>query len=1011
MEKTSQKINSVEKEMNDLRNAKVEDTAEWKKLQSNIDDTKKRIHELRLKAIEMRNVQIPTQEYKEIKEYIQESEKQLDKLLAKEEKMQALGMTSGKGWESLQYEIKELKQTIGEAENDLENLKEEGKAFSTQKGTDAYKAVIADMQTAREELHQLRAEEENLGASFDAGKSDGIKRLAGELAQANAEMNVLELKSQQVFTKINQINGNGFKKLSTSAKKASNSVNKLAKSSTSANKGFSNLLKTMKQMVLSMAVFTIMQKGIEFLKSGLQNLAVYSKEYNATMSELMSSTSQLKNAFAVAFQPILNMVIPILSKLINWISAAANAVSRFFAILGGKSTYTKAIQQNKDYAASLDKIGGSADDAKGSLAGFDDLDVLQKNDSSSGGGGSDGADGSGFIEESVGDATAFENIKSVLNEIVDIFKTGFAEGLGDWESRLADIQVKTQMIKDALSNIFTDPEVVGGATSFGDALIYNLGVVAGSVASIGLTIAQNLVGGIALYLTENTDRIKQYLIDMFDIGTEIANLVGSFSDAFAYVFEAFGSENGQQLTANLIGIFSSAFMGVSQLCGSLSRDLLNIIIQPFVENQEGFRTALEGFLGTAATVCGTIKETIDNTFDKLLTVYDEHIKPFFDSIASGLSEITDKFLEFWNTNVQPVMDNLAAKFDEVMSQHIQPMLDKASELIGSIADALRVLWEEVLQPLIMWIIDNILPVVLPIFENLYQGLLDCFGFIADIFTGFLTVLQGVIDFIVSVFTGDWDGAWNSVQNIVSGIFDTIKAKINLVLTAVKTIVTTILSAIQARFEIIFNAVKDFIEAVFLKIKGTISGAMHTVRKGIADALETIKSKWNEVWTSLKTSVVDIFNSIWTAIKGVINSILGGVESMANGVINAINSMINALNNLSFTAPDWVPEIGGKNFNLGLSTISTVSIPRLANGGITTGSTLANIGEAGREAVIPLERNTEWMDTFAEVLAGKIGGTGGTIDLNVILDGNTVYRRMVQLDREFAGRTGRSQFGY
>lgn len=985
MNKTAQKTEDITKKMDALKDAKVEDTAKWQSLQNNIDKVRAKIESLETKARDMEKASVPTEKYKQLEKEIEGVQGKLQELVNRQEEFISLGFDKNSGgYQSVQKEIDATKSQIAALNSEKEKEKQ---LFGNLTGTDAYKKVSADINELCNKMNVLEDEKQKLRDDFDIDRTRSIQRLTGDLAEANADMEVTKLKAEQVANEINQINGNGFEKLSSSAKKASNSVEKLAKSSTSANKGFSNLVKTMKQMVLSMAVFTIMQKGIEFLKSGLQNLAVYSKEYNATMSELMSSTSQLKNAFAVAFQPILNMVIPILSKLINWISAAANAVSRFFAILGGKSTYTKAIQQNKDYAASLDKIGGSADDAKGSLAGFDDLDVLQKNDSSSGGGGSDGADGSGFIEESVGDATAFENIKSVLNEIVDIFKTGFAEGLGDWESRLADIQVKTQMIKDALSNIFTDPEVVGGATSFGDALIYNLGVVAGSVASIGLTIAQNLVGGIALYLTENTDRIKQYLIDMFDIGTEIANLVGSFSDAFAYVFEAFGSENGQQLTANLIGIFSSAFMGVSQLCWSLSRDLLNIIIQPFVENQEGFRTALEGFLGTAATVCGTIKETIDNTFDKLLTIYDEHIKPFFDSIASGLSEITDKFLEFWNTNVQPVMDELAAKFDEVMSQHIQPMLDKASELIGSIADALRVLWEEVLQPLIMWIIDNILPVVLPIFENLYQGLLDCFGFIADIFTGFLTVLQGVIDFIVSVFTGDWDGAWNSVQNIV----------------------TTILSAIQTRFEIIFNAVKDFIEAVFLKIKGTISGAMHTVRKGIADALETIKSKWNEVWTSLKTSVVDIFNGIWTAIKGVINSILGGVESMANGVINAINSMINALNNLSFTAPDWVPEIGGKNFSLGLSTISTVSIPRLANGGITTGSTLANIGEAGREAVIPLERNTEWMDTFAETLAGKMGGTGGTIDLNVTLDGNTVYRRMVQLDHEFAGRTGRSQF--
>ena len=947
------------------------------KLQNHMNKTAQKIETLSKKMKEMETAKVPTEEYKEVQSHITSTRDKLSALNEKMEKYIELGKnTNSNAFKSMQYDAAQLENTLIYLEGEMRELKASGRAFMNQTGTDAYKKVSVDLQNA------------------------------------NGEMTIIKSKMQEVLAKQKKINGEGFKKLSQSAQKASGSMKKLAKSNAGAQKGFSSLTGSIKQMVLSMVVFTVMQKGIEFLKSGLQNLAVYSKEYNKSMSELTSSTSQLKNAFAVAFQPILNVVIPILSKLVNWISAAANAVSRFFAILGGKSTYTKAIKQNKDYAASLDKVGGSADKTKGSLAGFDELEVMQKNDSSSGGGGTDGADGSGFIEESVGDTSKFEAIKQALGEIVNIFKSGFAAGLGDWESRLTDIQQKTQMIKDALKNIFTDPAVVSGAATFAQALIYNLGVVVGAVASIGLTIAQNLIGGIALYLTENTDRIKQYLVNMFDIGTDIANLIGSFAESFAYVFEAFGSENGQKLTANLIGIFSSAFMGVSELCGRLVRDLLNIIIKPFVDNKEALRTALEGFLGTAATVCGTIKNTIDNTFNKLLEVYDEHIKPFFDSIATGLSELAGKFLEFWNTQVQPVMNSLAAKFDEVMSQHIQPMLNNAIELFGSIADALKTLWEQMLKPLIAWVIENVLPVLLPIFKSLYTGVLECIGFISDAISGLITVIRGIIDFLVGVFTGDWDRAWNAVATIVSGVMDRIEAKINLALTAVKTIVVTILNAVKARFEIVFNAIKTHVQFVLNKVKSIITGAMTSIKGGITQALTTIKSKWIEIWTSLKTSVVNIFNEIWTAIKGVINSILGGVESMANGVITGINNVIAALNNFKITFPDWVPLAGGNTLGFSLTPLNTISIPRLANGGITTGSTLANIGEAGREAVIPLERNTEWMNTFAEMLAGKMGGTGAqAVDLTVNLDGNQIYKRIVQLDREFAGRTGYSQFVY
>ena len=139
-------------------------------------------------------------------------------------------------------------------------------------------------------------------------------------------------------------------------------------------------------------------------------------------------------------------------------------------------------------------------------------------------------------------------------------------------------------------------------------------------------------------------------------------------------------------------------------------------------------------------------------------------------------------------------------------------------------------------------------------------------------------------------------------------------------------------------------------------------------KGIIDwIIGVFTGDWERAFGGLS----DIISGFWNTIKGVINMVIGGIESMANGVIGAINGMITALNKIKFDVPDWVPEIGGKSLGFNISKISTISIPRLANGGITTGSTIANIGEAGREAVLPLENNTGWMDDFASRLVEKM----------------------------------------
>jgi hypothetical protein len=86
------------------------------------------------------------------------------------------------------------------------------------------------------------------------------------------------------------------------------------------------------------------------------------------------------------------------------------------------------------------------------------------------------------------------------------------------------------------------------------------------------------------------------------------------------------------------------------------------------------------------------------------------------------------------------------------------------------------------------------------------------------------------------------------------------------------------------------------------------------------------------------------------------------------VVNGINTVIDALNNLHFDIPDWVPELGGKSFGFSIARLSTVSLPRLATGGIVDSATPLIAGEAGREAILPLENNTGWMDD----LAAKLG---------------------------------------
>lgn len=741
----------------------------------------------------------------------------------------------------------------------------------------------------------------------------------------------------------------------------------------------------------------------------------------------------LKAVIGQGLIAVLTPVIKVLNALLGKILTVTDAFSNMIAKITGKNTKTtttvsdiggaadSAASSMGDVGAATDAAGKSAKKAAkeyGGLLSMDEVHSLTKNEGSdSGGAGSSGNDGTSGSElsENIVDAAnetddtlnpALEKLIARLKELQELFRAGFKAGLGDVD--LSSITKAVEGIKKSLKDIFTAPEVVNAANNFANTLAYSLGQQAGAVASVGITIATNLLGGIDKYLAQNKERIKQYIVNIFDISSEIVKIQGNFVQAAANIFSVFGRENGQQVTANIIGIFSNAAMGVCEISAKLGRDVLDCLTRPFIDNQSGFKTAIDSLLGVAAESLGSIKQVIDDTFTKAGEVYDQHVAPMFNALASGLSSITSTILDAYNTYFLPVLQGLQDKVGTLIDEHIQPAINKGLELIGKIADAVKDIWEQTMVPFINWFIANVAPYIMAAWDTVGSAFLTAAGKIADVVGSILDALGGLIDFIAGIFTHDWNRALEGIKTYWTGIWDAIKSIVKGRLYAIVTIISGKirevslfisigLNSIKAIFETIWNAIKSIVNTVWSTIKSTISRTINTIstiistalntiktvfstifnsiktttatiintiKNTISTALSSIKTNWSSMWNSMKTTVVDIFNGIWSSIKGVINSIIGGVEKMANSVINAINAMISALNNLSFDVPDWVPELGGKTFGFNIPAISKISIPKLAKGGVVDQATLAMIGEAGQEAVVPLENNTGWMDKVA-----------------------------------------------
>ena len=149
--------------------------------------------------------------------------------------------------------------------------------------------------------------------------------------------------------------------------------------------------------------------------------------------------------------------------------------------------------------------------------------------------------------------------------------------------------------------------------------------------------------------------------------------------------------------------------------------------------------------------------------------------------------------------------------------------------------------------------------------------------------------------------------------------------------------------------------------------------------------------WKKAWEGIVTIFDNTFSQIKAVAKGVVNL-----------VIDVLNAMISGINKVNFTVPDWVPVIGGKHVGY-----SIPKIPKLARGGIVDNPTVAQIGEAGKEAVVPLERNTSWMDK----LAAKINSKGGDspIRLVVNLGEDTIFDKFVEYTKSKSFETNGEVF--
>ena len=653
----------------------------------------------------------------------------------------------------------------------------------------------------------------------------------------------------------------------------------------------------------------------------------------------------------------------------------------------------------------LKKAAGNASklkkELKGALAGFDAINNINSSNSSSdpssgdsggsGGAGGSGGDIGGFSMDDSGaeeQKGLLEEVDKQLEEIKKKVAEFFQPLKQSWDKFGAPMIAAAVYAFNGVKNLLMEI----GKSMY---TVWENGTGAKTVELI-LKIFTNIfkiIGNISQGLADawNTaglgDSIIQHLWNIFNsilkIINEILKIVRDVTKAIDWT-AVLGAVDVVLIIID--GLFSFIADNVGRILGILS----------VIAGLSLFST-LAGILGTVITQIqlavgvfsgwASLATALSGAFGILPQIFASivmAVNPVNVIIGAVIATVVDLWQKSksFRDDIVSILGNIATIVQKVFLNIVAPIIDTVGEIIMDfVGDVLKPLWnawENVFQS-IMGLLSDFLKFATPIFSTI----LDILG---PIFQLSLTHLQGTFRIVFAAVGGIIQGAGAVIHTVVDGIRGFFNG-----------LGTWMEGTFGFKWKNVFETVKNAVKA-FRDYMGPIISSVQVIFMGLANFIGGVFSgNWKRAWLGVK----QIFEGIVSGLSHIFKAPL-------NFMIDGINKFLSGIGKVKI--PDWVPGVGGKGFSI-------PRIPRLAKGGIVSASTIANIGEAGTEAVIPLQRNTQGLDMIAEKISERLSlsqndGTGATYVIKLVLDDGRVITKMV-IDniKDYEARTGKPVFDY
>ncbi len=778
----------------------------------------------------------------------------------------------------------------------------------------------------------------------------------------------------------------------------------------------------LRQLVAGALIFNLISKALTALVNEMGTAILKT-------NGVQQAFAQLKGSAATAAAGLASALAPVITWLINLINSLLNAFIRLISLITGKS-----IGAMKKQGKAISATGSAAKKASGELAKFDELDVLNKNDS--------GGGGSGIAPDFSGIDETANALSDRMKELLDKFKEGFKKGFGDAGEGLKNIKDDLAKIGAILKEIWTDPEVSAAVKRFTDTCAYALGEVVGAAASIGVSIAENLVGGLARYLERNKEFLKGILANAFNLGADIAGLFGDFAAAVAVVFRSLGSEGAKQLTSGFIGIFANSALGMVQTMEQIGYALAKPLMQPFIDNAEKIREVFSNFFAAIAPFFVGISDGIANFYAALGNLYNEVIKPLIDGLAefnsSILGSLLDKlnaFLESLTGLADPLHSvgevigflvgafgglQVAAGFVSAAVGFLASPFGIAVAAIGAAIAAGVLLYQnwDMAKDKVQGLIDTIQPAfaaiktaalnlataveetwttyVVPVLDSAKTAIQSLWEIVIQFWEGIVyPIIQEIMAVILELWNDSLKPLWDKITDLVQSVIALVQVLCQWVVAIIAAIVQAVLelwnqvlapliswllATFGPVFKDVFNAIGTVVKTIIKVICDKIDMAL-TALKGIIDFLTGVfKGDWEGAWNAIKQIFFGVFDSLHKKAADVLN----GIKELVGNVVQGVKDLVGGLGDLGGAIANkvssaWNAVTSGSPAQQSMEApLASLPVPALARGAVIPPNHrfLAMLGDQtnGTNVEAPLETIQE---ALAEVLAAQ-GGQDITI---------------------------------